>query len=58
MKLTSIFNQTFFKEASCSKQVPKEQSNNKTHDESSDLKENTENMIVEFTSNDVFGDMD
>jgi hypothetical protein len=45
----------FSKEASCSKQVPKEPSNNETNNESGDLKESRGNMIVEFTSGDVFG---
>jgi hypothetical protein len=48
----------FSKEASCSKQVPKEPSNNETNNELGDLKESTDNMIVEFTSCDVFGDME
>jgi hypothetical protein len=46
------------KEASCLKQVPKEPSNNETNNESGDIMENTENMILEFTSNDMFGDME
>jgi hypothetical protein len=48
----------FSKEASCSKQVPKEPSNNETNNKSGDLKESTENMIVKFTSGNVFGDME
>jgi hypothetical protein len=48
----------FSKEPSCSKQVPREPNNNETNNESGDLKDSMDNMIVEFTSGDVFGYME
>jgi len=45
------------KEASCSYQVPQEPTNNMTAHPQENLR-SMENMIVEFASNDMFGDMD